>query len=307
MLKLSGVTALTNNADQNTLLQRGIVTGDTADVLAVINATVQELNKKAPSAIAAGTFSEVLRPPTNITVTATQYSKTVTLSGWESWMEGCTVRITGDTDDNRLDSQTTLLGPYMGNSGATLAATVFADSLALPSTHLNVIEPISLSRSGQSWPIAIAGDKAAFRAMAGNINAPAELVDRVGSVGIKTIGTPRVAFVTSEYDPAAGFLPLYIRFHPMPDQAYKVEFTTKFKPPTYTLADIEGEEDPGTEATGDWNESVLLPVAKKRWTEHPSCVCTPQQLQEIDRQYHHAIDALDGLIPRTGSVMPVYL
>lgn len=97
--------------------------------------------------------AEVVRPPTAVNVTVTQYAKTITFnSGYSStWMPGQAIMISGDTTLNRIVDEATpsapaLAEPYMGASG-TYSATVYNDWILLPASVRQIMDPVSLDKS----------------------------------------------------------------------------------------------------------------------------------------------------------------
>ena len=312
LLKASGIVSTDPSHETNALLTRGIVDGDMEEVLITINAALQEICAEGPSALTEKSVAEVLRPPASITVSVEQYSKAVTVtSGWVSWMQGCTVRIAGDTQDNRflrqhdIGATTSLMSPYMGTTGI-VSATVYGDALPLPNYYLNILGPIELP----DRCLHLAADPAAFRHGSDFYRSGYVVEESYSTFQTKAVGTPVLALVDADYDATRESLPYYLRVNPMPDRAYPITFRVKLTPLAFTMDDIESgdyETDPDSIIPQDWNESVLLPIALQRWQAHPSCVLGPTQREEIARQYTQAINFLQSLRPRTGSVTATYI
>lgn len=307
LLKMSGIVTTNPTHEANALMTRGVIAGDMEEALITLNAALQEVCAEGPSALTEKPISEVLRPPAQITLNATQYSKTVSaVTGWASWMKGCTVRIQGDAQDNRLLSETELQSPFMGNTGTGTGATVYGDTLPLPSNYLNIIGPIELP----DRRLVLVPDPSAYRDLQKRDNTGLVTYESYGSFQNKMMGTPEIAFVDADYNAALTYLPIYLRVNPMPDRAYPIGFRVKCKPTLFTMADIEEGDyttDPGSTIPLEWTESVLLPVALQRWTAHPSCVIDPRQSAEILRQYNQAILFLQSLRPTTGSVTATFI
>lgn len=108
--------------------------------------------------------AEQIRPPTQVTVTVTQYSKAITfVSGYDSsWMPGNAILITGDNVLNRIEDEASpsapaLAQPYEGASG-TYTATVYNDWILLPANVRQVMDPVSLDKSTVLIPAQSASD-----------------------------------------------------------------------------------------------------------------------------------------------------
>ena len=97
--------------------------------------------------------AEAIRPPANVTVTVTQYSKAITFTAGyvSSWMPGCAILINGDSVLNRIQDEASpsapaLAQPYMGPSG-TVQATVYHDWIMLPTDVRSIMEPVTIDKS----------------------------------------------------------------------------------------------------------------------------------------------------------------
>lgn len=108
--------------------------------------------------------AEMVRPPTQVTVTVVQYSKTITfVSGYDSsWMPGNAIQITGDNVLNRIEDEASpsapvLTQPYEGASG-TYTATVYNDWIMLPANVRQIMDPVSLDKSTVLIPAQSASD-----------------------------------------------------------------------------------------------------------------------------------------------------
>lgn len=216
--------------------------GDQAAIAIALTQALQEVFGLGPPAISEQLYGSVLLPPANVTFNATQFSTTISgFATWASWMEGCTVQ-GGDSEDNELISATQLLRPYMAGDGP-VSATVYADAIRLPSWVKNTMDPVWTPRVPQ---LRAATSREEFRfynspyrgdtAHRHSTSRGAYYTDRN-----KTVGEPCVYFVEGRYDPTTGALPLFMRFNPMPGQAYPITFRVKRKPPVITAADLAGD------------------------------------------------------------------
>lgn len=212
---------------------------DKAAIAIAITQALQEIFGLGPTALSEQLYGSVLRPPVNVSFTATQYSTTISgFATWADWMQGCTVQ-GGDGEDNELISATELVRPYMAASG-TANGTVYADAIRLPDWVKNTMDPIWTPRIPMLRP---AMNREGLRFY----NSP-----YIGDLGHqhypshgafytsrnKTAGEPVKYLVESRYDPSTGALPLFMRFNPMPGQATPITFRVKRKPPVITVADL---------------------------------------------------------------------
>jgi hypothetical protein len=316
LLPLIGVRTLHADA----VPQNGVALDDgDIDACAIaITQALQEIFGLGPVALSEQRYSSVLRPPTNVTFTATQYSTTISaFTTWASWMEGCTIQ-GGDGEDNELISATELLRPYMGSS-SSVSATVYADAILLPSWVKNTIEPVE---TPQVRGLSGVTSREEFYGYGHPYYYSDEPAHRSGAYNYttrtKTIGDPCVYFVEPRLDPDAGALPLFMRFNPMPGQAIPVTFRVKRKPPRITSSNIvdggtaetagrlylqplESEEDAGAGVDlvipTDWHESILLPFAKKWFIAHPAFNNASAAAQIMD-QYRVAKAELESFAPQ---------
>ena len=304
LLRFSGVNSLDPDLEDQSLNRRGFVPTDLPDALVAVNGAWQEISAAGPASLTEQSCSDVLRPPTQVSVAVTQYSAAVTVTGWQTWMAQCTARVGGDGTDNRFLSSTALLSPYLGTSG-TVQATVYGDALAMDSRFLNIIEPFT----ADGRPLGIAADES--QVLSGSQaqwqDGSDYVTQAVGYLNQKPVATPNVVFPDSVWDSSKAYLPIYLRFSPMPDRAYAVRFRAKLKPLVFTTADI-GDATTVANSTipADWVESILLPVALQKWMAHHSVNPSPGQMQEIGRAYQQAMRIVQDMVPRTGRVMPVY-
>lgn len=237
-----GIRSLDIADNQNNQNQRGLEDGDLDFCAICITAALQEIFGLGPVDLSEQRLSEVLRPPQPVTFNVTQYSTAISgFATWASWMEGCTVQGIED-DDNELLSATQLLKPVMRGSGA-VSGTVYADAVRLPEWVRNTIEPVE---SPNVFRLESATNRDEFRYWnspfqgnpSGSRPYPAGGYSYITRT--KTNGEPCVYFVEPRYDPSSGSLPLFMRFNPMPGQAYPITFRIKRKPPKVTAADITG-------------------------------------------------------------------
>ncbi len=241
LLRDIGVVSLSTSSPANQVVP--IETGDLGDIAMVMTQAMQELWRLAPQEMKQRPGSGYLNAPTNVTLTATIGSATISaFTTWASWMEGCTVRIAGDDADNELLSSTLLARPYTGASGSGKAATVYADSYTLDATVEAVSPPLFVAgrlsipkaqsmeqfmRLGQ-WP--------------GLTNIHGVALDYLGSFGLhvqKTTGPyPWAWFQDGYYDETLTYLKKRIRFTPMPTAALAFSYVKLTNPIRITASNI---------------------------------------------------------------------
>ncbi len=306
-LGLIGIFDLDPAVNANNALNPGInLVRDVKFALACLNGAYQECYRLGPIAMSEDRYADVLRPPTNVTFTATQYSKVISgFATWAAWMEECTFRCSGDDLDNEIQSETLLRTPYMGASG-TVSATVHADALKLPTTVANIMEPVELANK---WPLRAAGSRDLFRSWTQPQSYGSGRSDGAAyyTTQQKSIGEPTVFLVDSVANNAAAALPIYLRLNPIPNQAYRISMRVKKKPPTFAVADIYGASyaDPAGVVPVEWNESIILPFFLKRFLRHPT-LNNPAAAAEIRDQYAAAKIILESLTPQNVAQTAIY-
>lgn len=297
LLKLIGVTSLDPAANLSTALNRGLEAGDLDEAAEAITSAIQEIFALGPVALSEQPFEGLLRAPAAVSLSVEQYSTTISaLFGFDAdWMPGCTVRLDGDPLDNELVSASALRRPYTGATGE-VTGTVYGDAIQLPEWVKNVMEPVRIPRV---WALRSATTQEEFRGVMsphqyGNDNRGAAYYTDHN----KSIGEPAVFWLESRYDTAASALKLFLRVNPMPGEVYPISCRAKRKPPVITAANIGSHlSEPLTVIPTDWHESILVPIAKHRFTAHPAFNNEPARAA-IAEQYRVAKLALESFTPQ---------
>ena len=267
MLSYIGVRDL-NPAQNTTVASPGMASGgdgaygDIQFALNKLNMAMQQIFREGPANLSERPGGGIMKAPRTVTMTVTQYSTVVSVTGWESDMIGCSVMTSGDTGENTFLSQTKLRIPHPGASGS-ITCTVYHDCIALALDVRAIIEPIELPRRYPELVITTSQkDFDTFNS---------------GYVGTqKRSAQPRAVFLDAIY---GGAVPVkVIKFNPMPDQIYPVRWYEKIDPTPYVMSDVisNGNEaagpftDPNTALPIHWVESVLLPIATELFISHPS-------------------------------------
>jgi hypothetical protein len=191
-----------------------------------------------------------VRGPTAITIDAvTNGSKTITFAGFQPWMTGCTVQISGDALANQFElssASVTLNAPFQGATQSNVGATVYQDSLNLTSEVKAVYPPALLNNQYFVEP----------------------LDSRNAQIGQRTIWqnewttTPKTSrrpetFILEDNLPYLQTPTTRITFDSLPDTTYVFGFEAELKAPRVTSwSDTRNYFIPGEE-----DESILYPWA----------------------------------------------
>ena len=99
-----------------------------------------------------------------------------------------------------------------------------------------------------------------------------------------------------------------LRVLPIPDGPYPLAYGARMNAPKITVGDVGAASDPevGFPIPGGWDESVLLPMALKRFSGHPAFGNgNPNAAAEIDRQYKAAQRIIRGAAPNRAAMTMV--
>lgn len=321
LLALSGVTSFTPDNSGSAKLKRGVVTGDLDALGVCITAGMQEILDVGPASLSERDDGALLQAPTVVTAAVTNGSAVVTLTGYVSWMAGCTIRIAGDAYDNELLSATLLARPCMAPTGSA-SATVYGDVIQLASTIKNVLQPVSIPSFPALYPCGsreefdqfpLGNARQGFRARTTFSSANGYGSGDSGSGGMiwqqRQVGIPRAYFVESRYDSSLAYVPIYLRLSPMPAGQTPIRYRVKLKAPIFTGAQIDdgsGNNPGNVSIPQDMIEMGLVSFASQRWMSQPSVVLSDRQAAEISRQYQAALQALRGMRPMIATTTAVY-
>lgn len=314
-----GITTFTpaSNADNTNV--RGPSAGDMDSLISGLNAALEEVWEAAPASMFQRPFGAALRAPTTVSVAVTSGSTAATITTWAAWMEGCTIRLGGDSADNEISHQNVLMRPYDGTTG-TVSGTVYGDCVPFTESALtdssdisHVIEPVRLVGR---YCLTAAADRSDFYRRSGLIhfgNGP-YFVSTPGTVvqWNKLIGMPSFYFVENANRTTA--YTTHLRVNPMPDVAYVLEWQARIKPPVYAVTDAYS----GTDYNTDVGTTIVLPfsflilkaVARKHLSGDARFVNVAGK-DEIDRQYKKAMASIGetrpmGVSPRSRNATPVF-
>lgn len=296
-----GISTFDTTENTANRVKRAITLADKNAILIAINGAYGEAFKEGPAAISESDVGSVLRAPTTITLSATQYSATISsVVTYASWMKGCTIRIAGDSYDNELVDGTTLSRPFTGATGSGITATVYADCIPLTGV-LAVMPPIRIHGKGRMQIVDTREEFAMWCNQTSLGGASSGAQTNYGSYNADTnkyTADPTVAFVDSRYAGASAALQKFIRFNTLPSAVLSVLYRVKLTPPVFTETDIGDflDTDPGTVLPLDNLSNVIYAIARQRITGDPLFGALDAKA-EIARQYKHAIGMLGASQP----------
>lgn len=307
MLPMIGILSFDPAVNATTAGKRAVEPFDIAFCADCMTGAAEEIFDEGPASVSEAPDAYQLYPPTGVTLTVTQFSKTISgLTTWAPWMLGCTINISGDQLFNEITSQTTLLRPYAGGSGA-VSGTVYGDAVKLPSNVKQVMDPVRLPTLA---PLMGTTNRERFL---GYTN-PHRYGNRMTTgrqvfydLTNKTVGQPAIWMAENMINVATAETTKFLRFNPMPNQAYSATVRVKIKAPTFTAADIyagaDYTTDPGAIIPLDYHSSIFVPFAMQRFMAHPS-FNNPIAAKEIVRQYQRAQMMLNNCTPGVVSNEP---
>ena len=244
-----------------------------------INAAIQDVHNIARH-LFKQRFSTSVLGPVQIPISLTSGSPVFSSSGYLSWMQGCTVKIAGETD-NAFASATTLRRPYLGPT-INAYATVFQDSILLDPTigqldamgffiaYADFIYPIPIK-------VRLAGNRSEF--------------DRFYLWNHRFHQHALV-----ESFPEGGELVLRMALYPLPQGPSTLNYTGFLKPTKITAANLTTEDTTTLLTPDDWDESILRPFFLKRWSCSPWFRDADVRKDLLD-QYQMAVEILKAKAP----------
>lgn len=259
-------------------------------ILADINATLQKLWSMAPPWWSAATSGAFLHAPAGVGgLTVTKAATTLTTSSQgtlPTWSEGCTIRLAGDPTDNvivRRDGANTtveLALPYAGPSGSGQTATIYCDAVTLPATIISVLAPVVLTGEHELSPQA--SPRGVLAAGQTSIAEP------------RDVASPRSYYVERATAPN-GRVILRLRFTPLPEREYVVNFQAMGEPPQFTNLQAQAAELVPVPAA--YTASIFMPMVRNQFStwKHFESAGIRDQLKQ---QYMEAFQLLGKLKPQ---------
>lgn len=273
LLRYVGITGFTAVANEQSLNQPGIDDDDVNRALAAVNSALQTIQKHGPQDLKFARRSAYFRTPESIANIGVTNGLRAATSGvaLSSWMVGCSVMLTGDSELNRIMSITgtavTLLRAYLGTTGV-VGGTVYADCALLDNDVSTVLEPVL---GTGNLILRKAPDIDEFERLRTRCwcHAGTNYVGTLASI-TTAIGTPCLWMVERQL----GGIP-FLRVSPMPPTAFVATYQAKLRAEriTATVLDQTGATDPNyyfQSLHDDEVESLLLPIARWRFFTHPA-------------------------------------
>lgn len=268
-------------------------TGRNAAVQAAQNAALQELFGEGGAWVRYDEEGVVVNVPTAVSVAVTNGSDAATITGWASWMAGCTIQIGGSEVDNQIrnaSSSAVLKFPYDGPTG-NQGAIVYHNSITVADSILRILDPVMFNRrklsamttSGVSL-YTRTDDDFGYDHRFQNLPTP----DSIG----ETIGTP-LGYSVETWSPSATAQPsARIALVPAPGEGGFLEYRAMLAPPVVT--DIASTST--LPIPQQWMESIFQPIARKHLSSCPFFRAV-QAMDEISRAYQQARQLLSKLDP----------
>ena len=297
MAQYTGVVSLDSSDASNTgVLKPGMSPLLIPTIVACVNGALQEIHDASPTGAYYRRIGTTLNTPTAVQISLTSGSATVSVTGWQSWMNGCSVRLGGDTIVNEFTSQTTLRRPYIGTTHTT-DATVYHDCIILGQDILGVKGPVEIP---QIRLLDSTGSREAFYQYEWNRIYGDDYGRGLARIWAtpKMAAQPRAYFTEREKTDTGSQIRLQVL--PIPDMSYNLQYGVITDAISISSSDIGTMTDPNTTfgIPGGWDESVLLPMALKRFSGTPTFGNGNPLIQaEIDRQHKKARDILQQSDP----------
>lgn len=275
-----------------------------AAILQCLVKTQMEIYSRAPTTwISEVPRAEVVRAPTNITLTVNRDAKNITFAGYTSWMLGCTVIIAGDTAQNMFtidgSSAVSLVKPFNGPTGSTTGI-VYHDSIDLGSDVFRIGSPVMLD---QKWELRSVdtprnlqwAQPGVFQGLGPYYGTSYGLNTGFAADQLRTqdkrILQPfafRVARVFAYNSRQACRLSL----SSLPDVRYGIDYPAQVVPIISDLSDTAKPEY----LPFHYDETVLVPWARWNWATQPHNSMSQATLKPA---FDAATALLKGLIPQT--------
>jgi hypothetical protein len=272
----------------------------TTRILGDINATLQKLYTMAVPWWTTTTDGVFIQAPATVAgLGVTKGSKSVTTPGTgtlPAWSAGCTIRLDGDSKDNELvaidvsAATATLAIPYAGATG-TVGARVFCDAVTLPATVASVQAPVVVIGEHELVPLRSPRDVAGFAPTVGHNRGAGRMIDDTFILSeLRDIDVPLGYYV--ERATASNSQPvLRMRFSPLPDKEYTVQFEAKAEAPR--ISNLANE----IPVPQNYAESIFLPMLRYQFSTWKHFEASAIR-GELKAQYEDAFQLLAKLKPQ---------
>ena len=296
-----GTSLLRNFApEERSIPDDAAYAGRNASVVEAINGALQELFALGGPWMRKDQRGELVGARTQVTISVTNGSTAATITGgWESWMAGCAVVITGSRHDNQIrndSASVTLMLPHDGPTGIT-TATVYHDCVTAAADVTGVFSPVRL-------------DRRHLTPLPGGKHHPVRRHDRDYSFHLESIGFVDDSRVSEAAGKPAGYAvetwtpddttePVTrLRLQPAPMGTHMLDYEVTLRPPVVTSIDGNTDELP---IPHDHVQSVFLPIALKRLQASPFYRADAAKEGQVDMAYQRALQLAVKLNPRKRS------
>ncbi|MEI6870702.1 MAG: hypothetical protein WCL08_00330 [Verrucomicrobiota bacterium] len=296
--------------------QRTIPVGAESDdprpaILTAIHSALEELAAIGPVYQFRARRGAHIYAPTALTIATLAAGSTFT-NALPTWMVGCSILITGDTQWNRIvdlnGTTVTLLNPTTA-SGSNVAATVYCDSISLAADVIQLMRPVTLADKYDLAPVHSVSDIQYARYDGwNNADSGAFVTDTAEARKTAVPGAPAFYFVDTHY--LAGYVEpsRRVMLGPMPREVGTLNYSARVSPPKFTNADIYGASpytDPATAipVPASIAESIFLPIARQRFMGS-AIFRNDKCIPEINRQFKVAYEILREMHPQANIGIP---
>lgn len=299
------------NANQRTIPPDATVDNPLTWALQTIHGALQEMTGLAPALWFKTRRGGRIYAPVTLTIGTvtggTASFSTSGISGWASWMNGCSILIAGEKWNRIIDvigSTAYLLNVPLA-SGSNVSATVYCDSVSIDTDIIQILNKVQLN---DRYDLDMAGTYEDLQyALYSSWNDP------FGSGMAGTDETrptsnviPRLSFVETFYKSSFSEPAKRMLLAPMPIAAGLFNFAARIAPPKFATSDIYGAgpgyADPLTPIPVEDSLAIAIfqPIARKRWMACPWWN-NDEAAKEIERQYEVAMALVSEMFPQTGN------
>lgn len=235
----------------------------------------------------------LIRAPLSVTLEAvTAESTALTFSSYASWMLGCSILITGDARQNRLEkdaSGNVVLGrPYLGSTGSSVSATVYNDALTLDIEVEKIFPPIELREGTNIWQV---------MPLSGPGDLKPELIGGRATWGVSDKQLARPQYCTLESSVQSGASPTTTQrlvLDSLPQSRSTLDFQADLRAPRVT--DLSTDSRAYFIPNG-YDESILWPWVLYKFSSYPDFI---GDAGEAQRGYQEARMNWDRLSENKG-------
>jgi hypothetical protein len=275
-----------------------------AAILQCLVKTQMEIYSRAPNTwVSEVPRAEVIKAPTNVTLTVTQDAKNITFAGFQAWMLGCTIIIAGDTAQNQLtqdgSATTSLVKPFNGPSGVTTAI-VYHDSIDLGSDVFRIGSPVMLDQHWELAPVDTTRDlqwaqPGVFQGIGPYYGTSYGINQGFASDRLRTQDKRILQPFAFRVGRVFGYnvkQTCKLSLSSLPDTRYGIDYPAQVVPLITSLADTTRPEY----LPFGYDETIFVPWARWNWATQPHNTMTQAVLKPA---FDGATAMLKGLVPQT--------